>query len=63
MDVTFDELKKVTHSNSKYQKKTSGVQQQAESIPKQMEFVKTISEPVSVDSPMEKEDVEEVLTQ
>ena len=61
-DVTFDEstmLKKITHSNSKDHKKTNGVQQQMESTPKQVEFVKTISSLVSVDTPMADEDVEE----
>ena len=52
-DIIFNEfvmLKKVTYSNSKDQKKTSGVQQQTESTSKQVEFVKTISKPISLDS-------------
>ena len=67
-DVTIDKsvmLKKVTHSNSEDQKKTSGVQQQVESTTKQVEFVKIISKPIIIDNPMADKDVEEdeVLTQ
>ena len=67
MDVTFDKsamLKKVTHNNSEDQKKTSGVQQQVESTLKQVEFVKTISNLVSVNRLVVEEGVkeEEVLT-